>query len=76
MKKQIPSSVFFVVLLATVCVVGFFLYKQATDPLYHRDPNDQKFLAPGERRKQMATPEKKPAADPSKATKSSGTTGQ
>ena len=41
MKKQVPPSVFFVVLTIFVAFVGYLLYKQATDPIYHHEPTDE-----------------------------------
>jgi hypothetical protein len=41
MKKQIPPSVFFTILTIFVVFVGYLLYKQATDPIYHHEPTDE-----------------------------------
>lgn len=53
MNKQIPPAIFYVVIAIVFLVVTVILYRQATDPLYHRDPEEQSFSAPAERRREM-----------------------
>jgi len=51
MKTQISPKVFFAVLAVFLAILGTLLYRQATDPLYHREPDEEaarkQFLKPG-----------------------------
>lgn len=40
MKQQISPKIFFGILAAILAVVGTFLYRQATDPIYHKEPGE------------------------------------
>ncbi len=62
MKKELPRSVFYTAVGLVVLIAGVLLYRQATEPLYHRDPNAQRFVTPAERRQRgesLARPEPK-----------------
>ena len=38
MNVKIPRPVFYTTIAVVALVIGIFLYREATDPLYHRDP--------------------------------------
>jgi len=41
MKQQVSPKLFFAVIALVCLVVGVILYRQATDPLYHHDPDEE-----------------------------------
>lgn len=49
MNAKVPPALFIVIVGLVAAVAGVLLYRQATDPLYHRDPDLQKFTAPSSR---------------------------
>jgi len=54
MRKQIPAPLFYGIVAVVFAVVVVLLYREATDPLYHRHPDDQRFIPPGVRQQMMA----------------------
>ena len=66
MKKELPPSVFYAVVGVVMLVLGVLLYRQATDPLYHRHPDEQQFVSPGQRM-QSAPAAAKPGTSEKKA---------
>lgn len=51
MKKQIPPALFYFIVAVVFFIVVVILYRQATDPLYHRDPSEQRFIPPNVRQR-------------------------
>lgn len=41
MKQQVSPKLFFAVIALVCLAVGFVLYRQATDPLYHFEPDEE-----------------------------------
>ncbi len=41
MKQQISPKIFFSILAVILLVVGIVLYRQATDPIYHNEPDEE-----------------------------------
>jgi Tfp pilus assembly protein PilO len=51
MNQKVSPKVFFAVLAMVVLVMGFLLYRQATEPLYHHEPTEEEAM------RQFAKPE-------------------
>lgn len=41
MKQQVSPKLFFAVIALVCLAVGTLLYRQATDPLYHNEPDEE-----------------------------------
>lgn len=54
MKRPIPPAVFYITIAVAFFIAIVILYRQATDPLYHRDPDDQQFIPPSLRQRPPA----------------------
>jgi hypothetical protein len=70
MKKQIPPALFYFIVAVVFFIVVVILYRQATDPLYHRDPSEQRFIAPSARQRppQAMQPGNRPQGMPGGST--------
>lgn len=74
MKKQVPPALFYFVVAIVFFIVVVILYRQATDPLYHRDPSEQRFIPPSTRQRPpqaMQSGDRAPAIPGSSAATSS-----
>jgi hypothetical protein len=56
MNVKLPPAVFFVIVGLVVAVAGVLLYRQATEPIYKRDPDEQKFTSPSSRQNPQSVP--------------------